>query len=131
MLDFSSKVIAWVERSVGPGTRVVRVMQLSSGATPTHLLELEAADGSIERCVLTFYPDPNPDSRAHTPAYEEFALLLCLMHQIPAPQVIAVDREGISLEVPALLETCIPGQPGWNVGNLGDYLQQAANILVN
>src|SRR5688572_5850253 len=48
----SARVIAWIEESIGPGARVMRVEALPVSATSKHLIEVAPGDGSSLRLVL-------------------------------------------------------------------------------
>ena len=63
----SAPVLAWIERSVGPGARVLRADALPASSTAKHLVEVALMDGTTLRLVLRRYHDA--DRVAHDPWY--------------------------------------------------------------
>ena len=105
-----TRELAWAAATVGPGARVVRSAPIAGGMTGAVIgLEVADGDGRMHRLVLKLYKlDPEePDS----PKREAHILDLLRGSGLTAPQVIAIDPEGVECEVPALLMTRLPGKP--------------------
>ena len=128
----TSPVVAWIERSVGPAAHVVRIDALPVSATAKHLVEVAIGDGSMRRLVLRRYH--NLERLAHdpwyVPAHEALALQLLTGGPVPAPRLYAADLEAAVCDVPALLESWVPGKQAWRPRDLDGYLARAAEILV-
>lgn len=124
----SAATVAWIERAVGPRARAFRVEALPASSTSKHLVTLELADGTRRRVVLRRYPDADRPGRdlESVPAHEAVALRLMEGTDVPAPRLIAVDPDAAFCDVPALLESWLPGHPGWEVADAAGYLDQAA-----
>jgi aminoglycoside phosphotransferase (APT) family kinase protein len=120
---------AWIERSLGPSTRLVRVAAFPASSTAMHLVDVALADGSAQRLVLRRYHDAG--RLAHDPWYQPAneARALCLVADsaVPAPRLFAAKLEA---DVPALLESWVPGGPAWEPDDLEAYLARAAEVLV-
>lgn len=125
-------VIAWIERSIGPTARVVRVEALPESATAKHLVEVAPGDGSTQRLVLRRYHDAErlANDRWYSPAHEALALTLLADSGVPAPRLFAADLEAAVCDRPALLESWVPGGQAWQAGDLDRYLARAAVVLV-
>jgi aminoglycoside phosphotransferase (APT) family kinase protein len=125
-------VVAWIERSVGPAARVVRVDALPVSATAKHLIEVVVGDGSTRRLVLRRYH--NAERLAYdpwyVPAHEALALQLLTDAPVPAPRLYAADLVAAVCDVPALLESWVPGNQAWQADDLDAYLARAAEILM-
>jgi len=117
---------------VGPAARVVRVDALPVSATAKHLVEVAFEDGTTQRLVLRRYHDA--ERLAHdpwyVPAHEALALRLLAESAVPAPRLYAADLEAAVCDVPALLESWIPGGEAWQPDDLDGYLARAAEVLV-
>ena len=128
----TTPIVSWIERSVGPGARVVRIEELPASATRKHLIEVRLGDGSTRKLVLRRYHDA--ERLAHDPWYapasEALALKLLSGTTVPAPRLHAADPEARVCDVPALLESWVPGSPAWRPAGLDDYLSRAAEVLV-
>jgi len=125
-------VVAWIERSIGAGTRVVRVEALPPSATAKHLVTVAHRDGSTRRLVLRRYHDAERLARDpwYVPAHETLALRLLSTSEVPAPRLYAADLETTICDVPALLESWVPGDPGWRPDDVQAYVARAAEVLV-
>ena len=126
------QIIAWIERSLGPGASVVRVEAMPVALTDNHLVEVVLEDGSTRRVVLRRYHNAQrlAHDRWYNPANEARALRLLAGTAVPSPQLHATDLEGAVCEVPALLESWLPGSPEWYPADIDVYLAQAAEVLV-
>jgi aminoglycoside phosphotransferase (APT) family kinase protein len=86
----------------------------------------------MRRLVLRRYH--NLERLAHdpwyVPAHEALALQLLTGGPVPAPHLYAADLEAAVCDVPALLESWVPGKQAWRPRDLDGYLARAAEILV-
>jgi aminoglycoside phosphotransferase (APT) family kinase protein len=111
---------------------VVRFDPLPPSATAKHLVEVDIAWGFVRRFVLRRYHDA--ERLAHdpwyVPAHEALALQLLTDAPVPAPRLYVADLEAAFCDVPALLESWVPGSQGWEPGDIDTYLARAAEVLV-
>jgi aminoglycoside phosphotransferase (APT) family kinase protein len=128
----ASTIVAWIERSMGPGARVDRIEALPESATAKHRIDVVLEDGSTRRLVLRRYHDAQRLARDpwYVPAHEALALTLLAGSAVPAPRLYAADVEATYCDVPALLESWVPGSPAWRPDDLDAYLARAAEVLV-
>jgi aminoglycoside phosphotransferase (APT) family kinase protein len=129
--ELSPEIVRWVERCVGTGTRVVAVTEMPLSATEKHVL-LVTRGGSDLRLVLRRYADAERlgVDPAYDPANEARALQLLEPTSVPAPRLVATDLVPDVCDVPAVLETWVPGAPAWAPADLDAYLSSAADVLV-
>jgi aminoglycoside phosphotransferase (APT) family kinase protein len=96
------------------------------------VVEVVVGDGTARRLVLRRYH--NAERLAHdpwyVPAHEALALQLLSETTVPAPRLYAADLEAAICDVPALLESWVPGSPAWQPDDLDAYLERAAEVLV-
>jgi aminoglycoside phosphotransferase (APT) family kinase protein len=125
-------VLAWVEQSVSPGTRVSRVTPLPESSTAKHLIEVLRNDGSRLQLLLRRYNDAKrlAEDPWYVPSHEALALRMLADTAIPAPRLYAADLDAKVCGVPALLESWLPGEPNWNPRDLDRYLARTAEVLV-
>jgi aminoglycoside phosphotransferase (APT) family kinase protein len=101
-------------------------------ATAKHLVEVALGDGSTRRLVLRRYN--NAERLAHDPWYvpanEALALELLTNSAVPVPRLYAVDLEAAVCDVPAILESWVPGSQAWQPDDMGGYVAGAAEVLV-
>lgn len=124
-------VLAWIERALGDGARVVRVVDMPASSTAKHRIEVALADGSERRLVLRRYHDAARRARDpwYAPANEAHALELLADTAVPAPRLVAADLDAAVCDAPAILESWMPGEPGWRAEPLDVYLARAAEAL--
>ena len=125
-------VLAWVEQSVGPGTRVSRVTPLPESSTAKHLVEVLRNDGPTLQLLLRRYDDAKrlAEDPWYVPAHEALALRMLADTAVPAPRLYAADLDAKVCDVPALLESWLHGEPAWNPADLDRYLARTAEVLV-
>ena len=128
----ATSMVAWIERAMGPGSRVTRIEALPDSATAKHRFDVTLVDGSTRRLLLRRFHDAQRLARDpwYVPAHEALALRLLADAAIPAPRLHAEDLEAAICDVPGLLVTWLPGEPGWRAGDLEIYLARAADVLV-
>src|SRR5262249_55072990 len=102
--------LAWVEREVGPGSRVVRIRRLRNAWAAA----IHGADGG--RAGPRQRRAPRRWARADIPpesgAVENEAAVLGLLDgsRVPAPRLVAADARGDFTDAPAVLMTRVPGR---------------------
>jgi aminoglycoside phosphotransferase (APT) family kinase protein len=103
----------WAAAAFGPGGRVVAVRPLASSWLANHALEVADAAGRAHRVVLRRWARPGWDVEDpdFTAAREAAVLELLAPTPVPAPALVAVDPDAAACDVPALLETWLPGDP--------------------
>jgi aminoglycoside phosphotransferase (APT) family kinase protein len=125
-------VIAWIESSLGPDAHVLSVKAMPPSATAKHLVEVVLGDGATMRLVLRRYHDAKrlANDPWYVPAHEGLALKLLESTLVPAPHLYATDFDRVVSDVPALLESWLPGDPEWHPDDVDRYLARAAEVLV-
>lgn len=130
MTELGPPVLRWVERAVGNDARVRSVRQMETWSVEMHELVVEAS-GAEHRLVLRRYTDARLGiDRFYDPANEARALELLEGTDIPAPRLYAADLEPAVCDVPAVLESWVPGEPMGVPRDVDTYLHSAAEILV-
>jgi aminoglycoside phosphotransferase (APT) family kinase protein len=125
-------VRAWISESVGAGARVLRTRRLPKSSTAKLLIEVVRDDGSRLQLLLRRYDNGKrlTEDPWYVPAHEALALTLLANTPVPAPRLYAADLEGEVFDVPAILESWLPGEPVWNPADLRAYLAKTAEVLV-
>jgi hypothetical protein len=106
-------VLVWAAAAVGPGARVRSIRPLGGGiAQATDALTIDDAAGRRHRLVLQRWIRPGweADDPGFDPAKEAAVLAALEPTNIPAPRLVAVDPDGSSAGVPALLTGRLPGR---------------------
>lgn len=119
LVNLSSSVLGWSAAAVGASARVVGVEPLREdpGDRGPWLLHVEYGRDVVD-VVLKTGPADREGERRRTPpevtrslmATEAAAMVLAEEHQLPASRLVAVDLDGESGGVLAILSTAIPGQ---------------------
>ena len=130
MDELAEPVLRWIESSVGDGARVVSVRAMERASAEMHEIAVEA-DGAGSRLVLRRYADRSRlgTDPFYDPANEALVLRLLEETAVPAPRLVAADLEPDVCDVPALLESWMPGQPA-DPSDVDGYLRSAAEELV-
>ena len=125
------RVVAWIEQAVGSGARVVSVEEMPTSATAKHAITVESRRSIVE-LILRRYHDPDRlgIDPWYDPGNEVKALELLAESVVPAPLLVAADLGAEICDVPALLETRVPGEQAWQPDDLDAYLTGAAEVLV-
>jgi aminoglycoside phosphotransferase (APT) family kinase protein len=128
----TADILRWVENAIGRGARVVSVAQMPRSSTEKHDVLVLSADGSEHRLVLRRYTDAEQlaTDPFYDPLNEARALRLLETTTVPAPRLYAADVEPAVCDVPALLESWVPGAQAWVPDDLEAYLSSAAETLV-
>jgi aminoglycoside phosphotransferase (APT) family kinase protein len=123
--------LAWAAAPFGPGSRVVAVAPLASAWLANHAVDVADAAGRLHRLVLRRWARPGwDDEDPDFDAAREAAILeLLAPTPVPAPVLVAADPEAAVCDVPALLETRLPGGPPDLAGDPGPVLQGLAAAL--
>ena len=105
--------LRWAAAPFGPGSRVVAVWPLASAWLANHAVDVARPDGKVHRLVLRRWARPGWDTEdpEFTAAREAAILELLAPTAVPAPALVAADPGAAACDVPALLETRLPGRP--------------------
>ena len=105
--------LAWAAAPFGPGARAVAVRPLASAWLANHAVDVAGEDGTVHRLVLRRWARPGWDEEDpdFTAAREAAVLELLAPTPVPAPALVAADPDAAECDVPALLETRLPGGP--------------------
>ena len=130
--ELAPRVVRWIEDSVGPGARVVSITEMAPSNTEKHDVLVVGANGSEHRLVLRRYADREGLAADPflDPSNEARALRILEPTSVPAPRLYAADLAPDVCDVPALLESWVPGAPAWVPEDLDSYLSSAAETLV-
>ena len=105
-----AEALAWVERSVGPGARIVRVRRLRNAwAAAMHAVAVEHR-GARHQLVLRRWARTDFPPDIGVVENEAAALTLLADSAIAAPRLLAADKDGAEAGVPAVLMTRVPGR---------------------
>lgn len=104
--------LAWANRQLGPGERIVRTEALHGGITAEmRRLTVAAPGGGTRALVLRSFVDPYFVEHAGDLLHREAdALALLAGTDVPAPGPVAVDAAAAHCEYPSLLMTHLPGR---------------------
>ena len=123
----SSQALRWVERSVGPASRVVSVSRLHGGITAAiDVVEVDdrSADEPRRLVLRRWYID---DARRERLVAREMAALLAIEgSRVPAPRVVGYDADGSEAGVTCTLTTELTGAPDLAPTDVADWLLQLA-----
>jgi aminoglycoside phosphotransferase (APT) family kinase protein len=105
--------LRWAGAQFGPGSRVVAVRPLPSAWLANHAVDVADAAGATHHVVLRRWARPGWDDEDpdFTAAREAAILELLAPTPVPAPRLVAADPGAAACDVPALLETRLPGAP--------------------
>jgi aminoglycoside phosphotransferase (APT) family kinase protein len=124
----------WVERSLGPGWRVVSVRRLTGGlSTIATRLRVEQGAGGERRSVVlrrfVHIPDDEPDAPARAAAVLD--LLAKVAPHLPTPELLAADPDGRDTGgAPAVLMERLPGRIDLAPSDPDRWLGQMVDVLV-
>lgn len=125
------EVVTWILDAVGRDARIVSIELMPPSATEKHRIHVEAGSGPVT-LVLRRYHDTERlgIDPWYVAAHEARALQLLEASPVPAPRLLAADVDGEVCDVPALLESWVPGEPAWQPDDVDGYLCGAAEVLV-
>ena len=124
--------LAWAEQRAGNGMQTTSVAWLAGGSShANHAITLTDAHGTVRELVLRRWvrPDWQTTDPEFTPQREIAALTLLANADVPAPRLVAADVDAASCDVPALLETRVPGHPPRRPADLDGFCRQLAAVL--
>lgn len=124
------EALAWVERTLGSGARVVGSQRMTGGiASSVHLVTVEHT-GRRESVVLRrWVPDQEHEQYVIGAVAKETAILTALERSdLPVPRVIGSTTDPAHAG-PAVLMTRVPGHVHLMPDDREDWLQQMARML--
>ncbi|MFQ5554705.1 MAG: phosphotransferase family protein [Acidimicrobiia bacterium] len=122
-MTLPAAAVTWVSSHAGPVTAVRRL----PGATSSIVCEVESED---LRFILRLFDNEEWLAREPDLAEHEAAVLeLIAVHDIPAPELIAVDRSGEQAGTPAVLMSKIRGAPVIAPTDIGPWLDGLLDLL--
>jgi aminoglycoside phosphotransferase (APT) family kinase protein len=125
-----AETLAWVERTLGRGTRVVGWRRLTGGITSSiHRLTVERNGRRGLYVLRRWVPDAErPQDTAGAVASETAVLAALERTDVPAPRVIGSTTDA-GHAGPAVLMTRVPGHVHLMPADRDRWLQQAAHML--
>jgi aminoglycoside phosphotransferase (APT) family kinase protein len=131
MDELADYMLRWIEAAAGDGSRVVSARAMVRASAEMHEIAVRSGEGLARRFVLRRYAD---GSRLGTdpfydPANEALALRLLEETDVPAPRLVAADLAPEVCDVPAILESWMPGASA-DPRDIDGYLRSAAEELV-
>lgn len=125
-----AETLAWVERTIGPGARVVGWRRLTGGITSSvHRLMVEQNGRRGPFVLRRWVPDrEHPEYGTGAVASEAAVLTALERSDIPAPRVIGSTTDAAHAG-PAVLMTRVPGHVHLMPGDRERWLQQMAHTL--
>ncbi len=121
----------WAEAAVGRGARITAARRLRGGASSAmHAVDVVDARGRTQRLVLRRYARAGWLALEPDLAEREARVLALLDGSgVPAPRLVAVDAEGSTCDVPAVLMTRLPGRVDFVPRDMDSWLRQLAEAL--
>ncbi|HEX8111143.1 MAG TPA: phosphotransferase, partial [Kofleriaceae bacterium] len=125
-----AETLSWVERTLGPGARVVGWRRLTGGITSSvHRLTVEHNGRRRPFVLRRWVPDrEHEDYAAGAVASETAALTALERSDVPAPRVIGSTTD-VAHAGPAVLMTRVPGHVHRMPRDRERWLQQMAHTL--
>ena len=125
-----AETLAWVERTIGPGARVVGWRRLTGGITSSvHRLTVEQNGRRGPYVLRRWVPDGEHAEYVIGAVASETAVLTALERSdVPAPRVIGSTTDAAHAG-PAVLMTRVPGHVHLMPGDRERWLQQMAHML--
>jgi aminoglycoside phosphotransferase (APT) family kinase protein len=122
--------LAWVERTLGSGARVISVRRLPGGITSAvHRLSVRLPGGDPGQVVLKRYTDPDWGD-AQAVRNEAAALAAVEPTSVPAPRLLGASPDGNDTDgVPSLLMTRAPGRVCLAPRDLDAWIRELAALL--
>ncbi|MEU7184891.1 aminoglycoside phosphotransferase family protein [Streptomyces sp. NPDC045369] len=123
------KTLAWANRHLEPGERIVGTRRLHGGITAEmRRLTIAARDGGTRALVLRTFV--GVEQAEDWLARESGALTQLTDTDVPAPELVAVDPTAAHCEYPSLLMTHVTGRTVLDNDGLETRLPQLARQLV-
>jgi aminoglycoside phosphotransferase (APT) family kinase protein len=125
-----AETLAWVERTIGPGARVVGWRRLTGGLTSlVHRLTVERSSQRRLYVLRRWVADGQHQEYAIGAVASETAVLTALEgRDVPAPRVVGSTTDAAHAG-PAVLMTRVPGHVHLMPGDRERWLQQMARTL--
>ncbi len=125
------ETLQWVADTVGAGARITSVKRLRGGAsTAMHAINVVDSRGHQHRLVLRRFVRSDWLAREPDLAHREASILQLLEDaDVPTPKLVAVDGDGMTCDVPAVLMTRLPGRVELVPDDMTSWLTQLASTL--
>lgn len=126
-----AEAVAWVERTLGSGARVVGWQRLTGGVTAAvHRLDVEHGGRRDALVLRRWLPDHERAEYVLRAVASEVALLTGLERSdLPAPRLVGSTTDAADAG-PAVLMTLVPGRVHLMPDDRDRWLQQMARMLV-
>jgi aminoglycoside phosphotransferase (APT) family kinase protein len=126
-----ARALRWVKSAVGGGAQVNRVRALEGGTSSAiHAVDVRDSGDRMHRLVLRrFVREDWREEEPDAPEREAAALEIVRGSRLATPTLIALDRDGSEVGVPAVLMTRVVGEVDWHPTNLERFLRQLAEAL--
>jgi len=120
--------LGWAAAAVGDGAEVVGTRALEGGtSSAVHALDVRDRAGRTHALVLRrFVRTKSLAEEPEAPGREAAALEVVRRCPVPTPLLIALDADGESAGVPALLMTRLSGRIEWSPPDLDAFLRALA-----
>jgi aminoglycoside phosphotransferase (APT) family kinase protein len=120
----------WVERTVGPGARVVRVRRLRNAwAAAMHAVDVDDEGGARHSLVLRRWARTDLPPDVGVVANERAALIVAAGAAVPTPDFVAADASGREAGAPALLMSRLAGRDALAPRDRDQWLAGLARAL--
>jgi aminoglycoside phosphotransferase (APT) family kinase protein len=118
------EVLAWVGRQVHARGRVIAVERLLGGLTAD--MDRITVDSPMGHTDVVLRRWPDQDGTDDLVTREAAALAAIRGHDVPVPELLAMDEDGVENGVRCTLTTALPGQPDLAPADLLSWLGQLA-----
>jgi aminoglycoside phosphotransferase (APT) family kinase protein len=120
----------WVERSLGPGSQVIRVRRLGGGtASAMHAVDVRRGGLVVRLALRRYVAFPVLEEEPDAPEREARNLQLVEKAGLAAPRLVAVDPAGSDCDVPAVLMTRLSGHLELEPRDMEIWLRRIAELL--
>lgn len=118
------EILEWVRRHVHAHARVTAVARLQGGVTADmDRITVEAPSGARDVVLRRWQFDDEAQAQV---TREASALTAIRGHGVPAPQLLAMDADGVETGVPCTLTSALTGQPDLAPADMRSWLGQLA-----
>jgi aminoglycoside phosphotransferase (APT) family kinase protein len=125
------ETLSWVSKTLGRGTRVLKVIEMSPASHTNHRLRVDTAGGAEIDLLLRRFTDRErlASDPWYQPVPEVDALRAIAPLHVSVPALVAEDIDAAACDVPALLLTWLPGQTPVDPGDMATFVRGLAEPL--